>query len=572
MKKNLMKLAAVLLSLTLLLATLAGCGGPSSQGGESTPPNSQNSQSGGGTGDQGGNKGEPASGQVDHVVMALRGTTFDPAPFTPSNPGMFIKTMLYATPIYRPYYGAPLEDCKMWLAKSVEKTADKTYTIVLYDNIVDSKGNTINADDVIWSYETSRTVAQFVDASAIKSLTKIDDVTLEMVLVSDAPGEIESMLSNSNLYIVDQGWYESATEEELRTDAAVTGTYRPTAYVPGSSLTLEALDEYWQTDPELLPEPAYRNVKTVDFKVITEASMRAIALENGEIDISEISTPDVKRFYDAESGTSREGWLFDHSPETVLMAAFLNMDSGKSPLADNINLRKAVLYALNSEDLMYGGGYEDSTATVLKAYGFAAAEGSLKEWDDPNYEYLEFDLDTAREYYKASGYKEGEVTLRVMTSMSLVNDGFRSVLFANLEAVGFKVDSLAVDQALFNTYKNDSSQWDVMLDLKTSLTGHIAGLWTYCFDPAAFENGSVCFTHDDKLTELLYATAEKGDEASVRAFSDYLTDQAICKGLYGYGYLFVAQDGILEMTGIDIMNYVLPQALVYSSDYKSVAD
>ena len=48
-------------------------------------------------------------------------------------------------------------------------------------------------------------------------------------------------------------------------------------------------------------------------------------------------------------------------------------------------------------------------------------------------------------------YKPGEVTLRVMTSSMLFNDSVRAVLIANLEAAGFKVDSLAVDQALFNT-------------------------------------------------------------------------------------------------------------------------
>ena len=177
----------------------------------------------------------------------------------------------------------------------------------------------------------------------------------------------------------------------------------------------------------------------------------------------------------------------------------------------------------------------------------------------------------AAEYLEAAGYKPGEVTLRMLSSSTTFTDSVRAVLIANLEEAGFKVDSLAVDQALFNTYKNDSTQWDIMLDMKGSSTGNIVGVWDYCFNPVGYENGSVCFTHDEELVRLLEEVSANPVEENMTAFHNYLIDQAICKGLYTYLSASASQDGILELkvdgTGVN----VIVNALVFAEDYQSVA-
>lgn len=564
--KTVKQLVALALAILMLGSLLAGCGKgsadkasePAAQ--ETTAPKLMEVQ-------EGKMEGEKATEMVDKLVTTIPTASFDTSPFAPPTMGMVMKPMMYATLIYRTYYGAPLEDCDMWLAKSVTKVDDLTYDIELYDYITDSKGNNIDADDVIFSYEMSQSLGQFLNVGTnMESLTKTGDYSLRMVINKTAPGVLEDLLSNTQLYIVDKDWYESASEEERRSDPAVTGAYRVTSVVSGSSAVLEAVENYWQNDVSLRPRAAYQNVKTVEFKVITEASMRAIALENGEVDVTSINNSDLPHFF--ENGKAKEGYNVAIAGGTTGNHLFLNMDSGKSVLADNVDLRRAVLYAISSEDLMYATGADEYTGIISRTLGTKNQAGYLPQWDTE--EYFDYNPEKAAECLTAAGYKPGEVTLRVMTSSMLFTDSFRAVLIANLEEAGFKVDSLAVDQALFNTYKNDSTQWDVMIDLKGGQTGHIIGCWDYCFNPSGYTNGSVCFTHDDTLTQLLDDANNKGDEASMIAFHNYLKDQAICKGLYTSLSATASTDGILEITMGAMGSTLLPNALVFAADYESV--
>ena len=534
------KLIALLLSITLLVC----CAAAASASAEKTP----------------------ATGMVDKLVTTLATSSFDTSPFAPPTMGMIMKPLMYATLIYRTYYGAPLDECKMWLAKSVTKVDDTTYDIVLHDNITDSKGNTIDADDVVFSYEMSQKLGQFLNACTnMESIKKTGDLSLRIVTKKSSPGVIEDLMSNTQLYIVDKDWYENASEEERRSDPAVTGAYRVSELVEGSKVVLEAVENYWM-DPEIRPNAAVQNVREITFTVITEASMRAVALENGEVDVTSPSISDLHRFY--QDGQALDGYTVAIAGGTSGNHIFLNMDSGKSVLADNVDLRRAVLYGISSEDVLYAAGYDLDTATVAKTLGTQAQAGYLSVWDDQDY--FDYNPDTAADYLKAAGYKPGEVTVRLLTSMMTCTDAVRSVMIANLEEAGFKVDSIAVDQALFNTYKNDSSQWDIIYDLKGGQTGHIIGCWDYCFNPDGYANGSVCFTHDDTLTKLLADANNIADEPSMIAFHNYLVDNAICKTLYSSMSATVAQDGILEIPMGSMGSTMCPNALVFAEDYVSV--
>ena len=241
------------------------------------------------------------------------------------------------------------------------------------------------------------------------------------------------------------------------------------------------------------------------------------------------------------------------------------MDSGKSPLADDLNLRKAVLYALDSESIMYGGDYDESTAEICYSFGTSAMYGYQDSWIGSGY--WSYDPDKAKEYYEESGHKQGEVTIRLLSRTSIA-DGIHSVIVANLEAAGFKVELLSYDQALFNTYKNDSVQWDLILDNKGA-TGPIVSCWDNNFNPAGYTNGSVCFTHDDKLVELLTKATTEGNEADIQAFHEYLQEIACVKGLFTTYNLMVAQDGILKQA---VNGNMMPRvnAYVFAEDYASV--
>ena len=183
--------------------------------------------------------------QVDNVVIAMTSTSVNVGPFAPSSPGSVGKYELYGKLFYQPYYGAHIEDCIPWLASGYEQIDDVTYQVTLYDYIYDSKGNHITADDIIWSAQTSMELGQFVDYGAgVESIEKVDDYTIIFHMTNTAPNLFVSIVCNSQFCIVDQEWYESASEEERSTDPATTSSYTVKEFVSGAKAVLEARDDY----------------------------------------------------------------------------------------------------------------------------------------------------------------------------------------------------------------------------------------------------------------------------------------------------------------------------------------
>ncbi|MGI5888949.1 MAG: ABC transporter substrate-binding protein [Oscillospiraceae bacterium] len=537
-KKILLQVAAVL----LIAVMLPACGGSGTGEESSTSTDTSTAVEG----NEGVIEGTAATEPVDKVTVSLTTTTVDVSPFAPSTPSIIMKHQLYATMMQRPYYGAPLDECIPWIAKTVTKVDDSHYDIEIYDNIVDSQGNQITADDIVFSYEKSISDAQFVNGGTnMESITKTGDYTLQMVLKNTTPGVIEDLLTHQQLYIVDQGWYESATDEEKMNNPATTGPYKVKSFTSGAGATLEKVDNYWMDGMDTIPPAAVANAEEIVYKVITEPSMRVIALQNHELDLSQINASDISTFYDLSTGQPLEGWNVGIVDSNFAYCMFCNMDSGKSVLADNVDLRKAVFTAIDPSEIMLAAGNLESTSSTINTYGCPSMGGYQSKWDDEPY--FDYDPDAAAGYLESAGYKQGEVTIRLLASSALFNDSSISVIVAELNQVDINVDPLIVDQALFSTYKNDSTQWDIMIDVKGAPSGHIVSMWNYAFDPSGYTNGSVCFTHDDQLVALLDEAMSKTDDASIDAFHSYLRDNAICRGLYTTKSVYVAQDGILEM-------------------------
>ncbi|MCD8370449.1 MAG: ABC transporter substrate-binding protein [Clostridiales bacterium] len=560
-----LKRAAAFVLAAMMAVSVSGCGGSSSSG----STEAAGGGSAAGTESQGAQASDKtaATEQVDKVVVGLTASSFDISPFgTQSVPRQWFTQNMYAALYCMPYFGASLDEMEPWMAKSIEKVDDTTYSVELYDYIHDSKGNAITSEDIVFSYEHLFTDAQETRIGTyLDNIEIVDDYNMLFHLKKHGPGVMEYLAGNYTMAICDKEWFESASDEERLNDPAVTGAYKVASYTAGAELVLEAVEDYWQTDESLRNHGDTQNVKTIDYKVITENSMRSIALENHEIDATVIDASELKRFYDGAAPLA--GWNVSIDKGVFCNTIFINMDSGMSPLADDINLRKAVLTALDSESIMYGGDYDESTGEVCYSFGTSAMAGYKDEWVGGDY--WTYDPAKAKEYYEASGYAPGDITLRLLSRTSIA-DGIHSVIIANLEAVGFKVELLSYDQALFNTYKVDSTQWDIILDNKGS-TGHIATCWDNNFNPAGFSNGSVCFNHDDKLVELLTNVTTSGSEEDVQTFHEYLQEIACVKGLFTTYNLMVGQDGIMELA---VNGNMMPRvnAFVFADDYVSVGN
>lgn len=557
---KLRKLAALVLAMAMVFSVTACKGGSSDPvtkapgEGSSAAVSSEESTA------------KPAEeGMVDKVVFALTASDFDMSPFaTGSTPRNWMVQNVYGSLYCMPFYGASLEEMQPRLAKSCEKVDDLTYKVTLYDYIHDSKGNTITSKDIVFSYDMC--YEKGGDArigSYLDNIEIVDDYTMLFHLKKSGPGVMEYLMGNYTLSVCNKEWYESASDEEKYNDPAATGAYKIVHYTQGSGITLEAIEDFWQTDKNLLCSADKQNVKTIEYKVITEASMRSIALENGEIDATVIDASELKRYY--SDGQAMDGYTVNIADGTFCYTAFINMMPGQGALADDENLRLAALYALDSESILYGGNFDTDTGKVCYSLGTSVMAGYNDSWSE---DYFNYDPDKAREYYKASGHGDGDVTIRLLSRTS-IPDGIHSVMVANLEAAGFKVELLTYDQALFSTYNLDPSQWDMMLDNKGA-TGNIVTCWDNNFNPANRKGNTVCFTQDDTLIDDLNAATATGSEADIEKFHQHLKDQACCKGLFTSNTIIVGQNGI---AGLTINGNMEPRvnAFTFAEGYTSVA-
>ncbi len=557
------RLAALMLA-GLMAFSAAGCGGSGASNGSSDAADGTNSATGSGA-QSSASTAQASEGMVDKVVFALTASDFDMSPFaTGSTPRNWMVQNVYAALYCMPYYGASLEEMEPWLAKSCEKVDDLTYKVTLYDYIHDSKGNAITSEDIVFSYDMCYEKGGDVRiGSYLDNIEIVDDYTMLFHLKKSGPGVMEYLMGNYTLSVCDKEWYESATDEEKNNDPAATGAYKIVDYAQGASITLEAVEGYWQTDDSLRCSADTQNVKTIEYKVITEASMRSIALENGEIDATVIDASELKRYY--SDGQPLDGYTVNIADGTFCYTAFVNMEPGQGSLAEDENLRKAALYALDSESILYGGNFDEDTGEVCYSLGTPVMAGYNDSWSE---DYFNYDPDKAKEFYEASGHKEGEVTIRLLSRTS-IPDGIHSVMVANLEAAGFKVELLTYDQALFSTYNLDPSQWDIMLDNKGA-TGNIVTCWDNNFNPENRKGNTVCFTQDDTLIDDLNAATATGSEEDIEAFHQHLKDLACCKGLFTSKTIIVGQDGIIDLALTGNMEPRV-NAFTFASDYQSVA-
>lgn len=510
-------------------------------------------------------EGTVATTMVNSISIALTGSSFDVAPFGGASGARdWFCNNMYGTLMCADKFGATYDELKPWLAKSVTKVDDVTYDIELWDNITDNQGNKITADDVIWSYDTMASEGEItIIGTDMKSLEKKDDTHLTMTLNAAGNGSIEGLLSMYRENILSRSWYEGASDDDRNNNPAVTGAYYIKKYTPGSELVLEAVENYWMPEADR-PGTAVQNVKTIRYPVIAEAAMRSIALENGEIDVTQVTASELQRFY--ADGKPIGDWNVLINGGNMFTGVWCNMDSGMSPLADDVNLRKAVLYAINSEDIIYAGGGDLSTNMLCKSQGTSAMAGFQPEWEDEDY--FDYNPEKAKEFLAASDHPDG-VTLRLL-SRTTTGDAVHAVYINNLEEIGIKVELLAYDQALFNQYKFDSTQWDLIIDTKGA-NGHITQGWNDMYNPDGYSNGGAFFTHDDHLTELLADCYQHDDDAATKAFHDYMKEIAVGKGITAGLKLTVGQKGILELTPSNCFNPRV-NAYVFAEDYVSVAE
>jgi ABC-type transport system substrate-binding protein len=401
------------------------------------------------------------------------------------------------------------------LMESYEQVDDVTYDVTIYDNITDSAGNHITAEDVAFSWKTCQEMGELTETRTVASVEAIGDYTVEFKWgATPALGDFEAQMSN--VVIVSQAAYE-ASGDGMATQPVGTGRYTVKEFNASISLTLEKRADYWQSEDKCVLDTQKAPFETVRFDIITESSQIANALRTGTIDASaDVSINDAAVFESDANFTVEE---VDGVNGYVL---YPNCSSD-SKLADE-NLRKAIFSAVDKNYL--ASAIQGGACDVLYAMGAQKYNDYDPSWADLAYDY---DVEKAKEYLAQSAYPNG-CELKLITPPMGYNEDVATIVATQLAEIGVTLTVEVQDFPIYLGNEGDQTAWDFTIAFLNS-NDYITNCWAKYFDIDNTGTGlTKNFISDSELQSLMdTCTSTDGHTPENNtAFWSYVMENAYC--------------------------------------------
>ena len=490
------------------------------------------------------------SAQVPELVLGIVYDVSTLAPWDSATSGRLnLMQTLYE---YMAYYDST-QDCGMngILMESYEKLDVYTSRVKIYENIYDSAGNHMTADDVAFSFETWKENGKSVKCKLLESVTKVDEYTVDIKLNADTVGDVENMLCGL-VPVVTKAGYE-ASGDQMYANVISTAPYIVTEFVEGDHITVVKNESYWQTDDAKRAPMAAANVDKITFKIITETAQTSINLETNVVDaIACMPSSEVGRFEDKEGysvesfGGSNFGWIT------------FNMDPEEGVFADSLELRQAVCYAIDTAALSIGafGG----RSQIPHAFANPECVDYNPEWDTQNY--FDVDVNKAKELLASSGYDTSR-PLRLMYTSGAAAKNSATIIQSFLLQIGLNVELLGYESALVQTYKTEPAQWDIILDEVQSVD-----FVTSAASKFDNRNPAINFIQDDYLQEMVLniMTNDGHTAENVDAYMNYVKDNCLVYAIYRADTAYIAEKGITSVY-YNFKGWPVPGAFEFTEDF-----
>ena len=372
--KSLKPLTAVFCAAALTLG-LAACSGGNTSADTGSASDTESASS---AGQEAAGSGS-ASGRTDlNLRIGDAFSTVDPHNLS-LNADMMLSRQIYE-PLY--WINDEGEEIPMLATEYSVSEDGLTWTFQLREGVTFQNGDPLTAQDVVYSYERCFDNAYMQEkVEAIDSVTAPDDSTVEMHLKYQFSPLMEKIAA---IGIVSQSFAEANMDDQglLGFNACGTGAYSVKEAIPDVSITLEAYSGYWGGEAP---------IKTLNFEQITDETTAVTAFEAGEIDV--MSIPSANWAQISESGQ----YNTDSRPSNHVVYLIFNTEA--APF-DNRELRQAIAYAINREDIIAvaADGLADPATSLATSYMLGYTE------DHMTYEY---DPEKAKELLAEAGYPDG---------------------------------------------------------------------------------------------------------------------------------------------------------------------
>ena len=405
--------------------------------------------------------------------------------------------------------------------------ADDGLSAVLHlaDGVYFQDGSVLNADDVVC---TLNYLAENKDTLAMISTVwgnlvgaeKIDDLTVQ-INMDKKYHAFEAALGYTFIFS-DEDFAEYGDQMWAKGVINGSGPWIYKEWIDGQRITFTRNDNYWKG--------VHTNVDELNIWYTSEANTIVSSLLSGEIDAVAKVNNDLLPMIEGNADFNLEKYDVDS-------LNYLQFKCGSGDAFEDINMRKAVMHAINLEAFLnfYGGG------SVLPC---AATPGNDGFVDLGGYAY---DPELAKEYLAKTNYDGRALSLASWTSKS--NEC--TAIASDLAAIGINVTLNLCDSAAFSALRKEGN-YDMFYGGVATWDGD---LMTQYMVPRIADD---CHNHgyqDDYIDELLHNADQETDREKRKAmleevmtwmYNNYgpicgtvqeCATRAVRKGLDGINYM-----------------------------------
>ncbi|MDO5377223.1 MAG: ABC transporter substrate-binding protein [Clostridia bacterium] len=332
-------------------------------------------------------KGVPVTAVADTLTVAQGG---EPNTLYPQE-GNQIPAIIAYHPLYETLvvYNQFTNEFEPGLAESWEMIDDTTIRIHLRQGVLCHAGYEMTAEDVLWTAQkgAASSVANYLWGQFdVDNFEIVDKYTIDMK-TKTVFGPLLSYLSDTSTgYIINKQAYEEQTPQDYaRNPTGGSGPYKFVEWIAGDRIVYEAFDGYWGDKPYF---------KNLVIRNISDDATRAMALENGEVDvIYGVDTSSYQTLIDSPISN------LITFPSYQLIHMGLNL--AVKPF-DDVRVRQAIRYALDLDAIvgLAFSGYAD----VADAPWPNSLSTYLPPEGDEVYDY---NPEKAKELLAEAGYADG---------------------------------------------------------------------------------------------------------------------------------------------------------------------
>jgi peptide/nickel transport system substrate-binding protein len=314
-------------------------------------------------------------------------------------------------------------------------------------------GSPVTAEDVKWSLDRCVTApilgkAQLLTGSMTSAdqFRVVDPLTLEVTLPKPDKLALPNLATVYPIIINSKLAKEHATSEDpwalawLKEHAVGSGAYVIETFKPGEQ-TIIKRNEDWNRGTA--DKAAF--FKRVIVQSVPEPATRANLVERGDADlVIDLQASDVQSL-------EAKGKLKVISTPQYNAVTFVSMNN-KIPPFDNVNVRRAIAFALPYDDMFKAALFGRGAPLFGASWeGDKPASGAY-----PIPQPVKVDLDKAREYLKTAGVPEGfATTFSFNVGQASTAEPLAALLKESLARIGIKVDIQKLPDAQMSTQINE---------------------------------------------------------------------------------------------------------------------